>query len=98
MEAAPPEGGGGAGRDKYGDQTIHYPHRPSHLLYVPCENLLGIGRQLASGGTQPSVGKIKVGVTVQGIYQGGCGCPDLRENLCGGGSGGSDIWVGDAGY
>ena len=38
-----------------------------------------------------------MGVDFQGVERGGCICPDLRDNLCGGGEGGSDVWVGDVG-
>ena len=34
---------------------------------------------------------------VEGVEQGGCRCPDLGENLCVGGSGGSVVWVEDVG-
>ena len=34
---------------------------------------------------------------VLGASQGGSGCPELREYLCGGGSGGHDLQVGDVG-
>ena len=40
-------------------------------------------------------GTTEVGVTVYGVGQGGRGCPYLGENLRGGGSGGSVVWVGD---
>ena len=32
-----------------------------------------------------------------GVDLGRRGCPELGENLCGGGSGGSIVWVGDVG-
>ena len=38
-----------------------------------------------------------MGAAVQGIDQGGCRCPELRENFCGGGSGSSILWVRDVG-
>ena len=42
-------------------------------------------------------GATEVGAAVQGVDQGGSGYPDLRENLRGGGSGGSFVWVKDMG-
>ena len=42
-------------------------------------------------------GTTEVGVTVYGVGQGGRGCPYLGENLRGGGSGGSVVWVRDVG-
>ena len=38
-----------------------------------------------------------MGAAVQGVEQVGCGCPDLGENLRGGGSGGHNVRVGDLG-
>ena len=38
-----------------------------------------------------------MGAGVQVVDQGGCVCPDLGENLCGGGSGGYVVWVRDMG-
>ena len=38
-----------------------------------------------------------MGAAVEGVEQGGHICPDLAENLRGGGSGGYIVWVGDVG-
>ena len=38
-----------------------------------------------------------MGAAVQGVEQGGRGCPDLGDNLRGSGSGGSIVWVGYVG-
>ena len=37
-------------------------------------------------------------VTVQGIVMIGRGCPVIGKNLCGGGPGGSSVWIGDMGH
>ena len=37
----------------------------------------------------------EVGAAVYGVDQGGCGCPDLKENLRGSGSDSNTIRVGD---
>ena len=76
---------------------LRYPPFPSHTLQVTWESPLGVGRQLNGGGAQPSAGATEVGADVQGVKQGGHICPDLRENLCGGGSGGSVVWFRDMG-
>ena len=34
-----------------------------------------------------------MGDTKQGVGKGGRGCPDLGENLRGGGPGGPDVWI-----
>ena len=39
-----------------------------------------------------------MGAAIQGVYQGRCGCPDLRENLRGVGSGRHAGLVRDVGY
>ena len=38
-----------------------------------------------------------MGTTVQGVGKGGQGCPELGNNLRGGGTGGPAVWVGDVG-
>ena len=35
-----------------------------------------------------------MGTTVQGVGKGGQGCPELGNNLRGGGTGGPAVWVG----
>ena len=91
-EAAPTGGGGGAGGDRDENNSIWDPPRLSHLLRLSWDIPLGIGQLLSSGGPQPLAGAAD-----QAVEQGGRGCPELRENLCGGGSGGSIAWVGDVG-
>ena len=92
-EAAPTGGGGGAGGDRDKNNSIWDPPRLSHLLRLSWDIPLGIGQLLSSGGPQPFAGAAD-----QAVEQGGRGCPELRENLCGGGSGGSFVWVGGGGY
>ena len=41
--------------------------------------------------------KIEVGADFHGVEQGGCGCPELGENLFGSGSGGHAVQVRDVG-
>ena len=48
-------------------------------------------------GAQPLADATEVVATVQGVGQVGRGCSDIGEHLCGGGSGGSVVWVGDVG-
>ena len=36
-------------------------------------------------------------MTFQVVGKGGRGCLDLGKNICGSGSGGTDVWVGDVG-
>ena len=38
-----------------------------------------------------------MGTTVQGIGNGGLRFSDLGNNICGGGPGGPNVWVGDMG-
>ena len=38
-----------------------------------------------------------MGADVQGVEQGGSGCPNLGDNLCGGGSSGPAVRVRDVG-
>ena len=38
-----------------------------------------------------------MGATIQCVEKGGCGCSELGKNLCGGGTGGSAVWVGNMG-
>ena len=60
-------------RDRDGDHTILDPPRPGHLLQVPWESPIGVGRKLSSSGPKPLAGTTEVGVAVQGVDQGGCG-------------------------
>ena len=52
---------------------------------------------MSNGGTQPLEVTPEAGTAVQVVYQGGCGCLELVENLRGGVSGGHDVRVGDVG-
>ena len=81
----PPGGGGGAGRNSDGNHRLQYPPCPSKLLQVPCESPLGVRRRLSRGGAQPLEGTTEVGEDIQGVEQGGRGCPDIGNNLRGGG-------------
>ena len=96
-EAVPNGGVGGKDRDIYCDQHLWEPPFPIHLLQLPWDINIGIGRRLAGGGAQPTEGMIEVGATVEGVGKGGRGCPDLGKNLPGSGPGGPAVWVGDVG-
>ena len=96
-EAAPPGGVGDAGGNKEGNYSLWDPPRPSHLLQLPLEIPLSSGRQLASSGPQPLEGTAEVGAAVLNAEQGGSGFPNLRDDLCGSGSGNNALWAGDVG-
>ena len=49
------------------------------------------------GGAQPTEGSTEVDVNVQGVGKGGCGCPDLGNNLRSGVTGGTSAWFGEVG-
>ena len=88
-----PGGGLGTGGDRDVYHILRYPPYPSHLLQVPWEILIGVRQLLAGVGAQPLMGMTALVASVQGVEQVGHGCPDLGENLCDGGSGGSIVWV-----
>ena len=93
----PTDGGGGMGRYINGNHSLWNPPHLSHLLQVPWESPIGIGKRLTRSGAQPSAGTTEVVATVQGVGKGGSGCPDLGGNLCRCGPGGSVEWVRDVG-
>ena len=84
-EATPIGGGGCVGGEIDDYHIIWVTPRPSHLLQIPRDFPLAVGQGQASGIPQPLAGTIEVVAAVQGVKQVGCGCPDLGENLCGGG-------------
>ena len=63
-EVAPPVRVRCVGGDRDNDHIIRDPPCPVRLLQVPWENLLGVGRRLAIGGTQPLEGTSEVGAYV----------------------------------
>ena len=93
----PPGEGGVADGDREVNHSLWVPHLPGHLLQVPWEISLGGGRRLARSGPQLSEGTAEVGVAVSGADQGVRRCPDLREDLRGGGSGSHSLRVGYVG-
>ena len=96
-EAALTGGGGCTGGDRDCNHRLRDPPCLSHLLQVPGEIPIGVGRRLAGSGAQLTEGAAEVEVTVQGVGKGGHGCPYLGKNICGGVLGSSTVWVGDVG-
>ena len=64
---------------------------------VPWDNLLSGGQQLDRSIPQPSEGTAEVGTDALDAEQGRTRCPELREDLRGGGSGVHALRVGDVG-
>ena len=81
-----------------GYHSLWDPPLPSRRLQVSWKSSLGGGKQLASDGQKPSKITEEVGAADSDVYQGGCGCPDLRTYLNGSGSVGHALWVGDVGH
>ena len=98
MEADLTDRGGGTDEDRNCNHRLRDPPFSIHLLQVPWEVPIGVGRRLDGGGAQPTEGATEVDATIQGVGKVGRGLPDLRKNLLGSGLGDSSVWVGDVGY
>ena len=93
----PTSRGGGEGGGSYCDHRLWDPPHPSSLLLVTWGSHIGVGRRLYEGRAQPTEVTAELGETVQGVWKGRRGFPDLGNNLRSGGPGGPDLWVRDLG-